>query len=268
MKKQYQKFALVMALCLIIPGISLAFGPSAEKVFSGTITKINGSQFVFKTTSAATYNAETGSAVLARKNGATMKFDEVLIGDKLEVKGRLWPDNSISASYIRNMSLYVHNGTFNGKITAIDPSNLNFTMQSKQYGTQTIRTNELTNYKKNSKNSTFRDLELGYTAKVKGIWDRTNSNVLAKDVQTTARLVNISVTGRLAMKNLYALTIEGDNHVIYGVDANKAKLVDKNGKTISLGLFNIGDTLKVEGKHVSENVQVIATKIKDESVIK
>lgn len=271
-KETNMKTIIITVSAAVLLGASLpaacgaAVPASQQRTFSGTVTRLSGNQVTFKTASAASYTAETSQAVLVRKNGTAMRFEELLVGDRIEVRGTLWPDNSMNALYVRNMSLYTHTGTFTGKIASIDPANNTFTMQSRTYGTQTVRTDGFTTYKKNSKSVTFKELETGYSVTVKGVWDRANTNVLAKSVQATVRLVNITVTGVVSLKNGTDLTVLGSNNVIYGVDAGKARFTDRSGKAVSPGQVGPGDKVTVRGKHVSESVAIVAESVKDASL--
>jgi hypothetical protein len=265
MKKVY--LAIVMAALVLLgsPALSLAVAP---KIFTGSITKINGSQIIFMAGSAARYSADIANAVLMRKNGASMAFTEFLVGDKVEVKGTLWSDNSISATYIKDNSLYAHTGTFVGKITAINPTDSSFTLQSKTYGEQTIQTNNFTSFSKNGSNAGFSDMQLGMSVTAKGMWDRNQTQIVATKVDASFRLINIYFTGNLSMQNGNSLTVIGNGNVIYGVDITHAILQNKTGQPLLLTQLKTGDSLRVWGKHISGLVQITATKIKDSSVNK
>lgn len=266
MKKNILLAGLVFSIAyLILPGISLA---SSVKTLSGNVLKINGSSVVFSNSTAATYAAEVGSAVLTRKNGAPMLFSEILPGDKIEVKGTLWGDNSISASSLRNLSLYAHNSTFSGKVTGIDPASSSFTLESKTYGTQTIRTNNFTAFSVNGKNAGFANVALGMTVTTKGMWDRSTTNVVASKVTASFRLINIYFTGTLSMKSPDSLTVIGNGNVIYGINISNTILENKSGAPINLSQINLGDNLRVWGKHVSGTVAIMGTKVKDSSISK
>jgi hypothetical protein len=239
-----------------------------EEILSGTITNIAGNYIWFKTSAAASYKTETGTAALVRKNGAAMDFKELAVGDKVQVQGRLWPDNSINASFVRDLSLYVHNSTFKGKITGIAPHELSFTMHSRQYGTQTVRTDKYTEFKKNKAPAAFKDLCLGMTAEVKGMWERAHTVVAARLVSAALRLRSITITGECKMTSPAAFTVVGENLVIYGIDITKAKLQKKNGRPLALRAFIPGQKLKVQGRHAAESVQVYASIVKNLSVAK
>jgi Domain of unknown function (DUF5666) len=264
MKQKILCLIMVMGL-IVFPSASLAAGP---KTLNGVVTQIVGNQIIFAATSAAKYSADAGSAQLLRKNGAAMLISEIIPGDKIQVTGNLWGDNSISATTIRDLSLYAHTGTYSGKISAIDPIGLSFTMQSKTYGNQTIYTNNFTSFSKNNSGATFKDLNLGMTASVKGMWDRTNTIITATVINGSYRLIDIYFTGNLYAKNGSSFTVIGNGNVIYGVDASSATLQSKNGKPISLAEFKVGDAVRVWGKHLSGGVAVTGTTIKDSSITK
>jgi len=265
MKIKYKFAAIILLAGLIMPITGFA---ATAKTFSGTVIAINGSQIIFSTVSAAKYAADAGNAQLTRKNGAAMQFSEILIGDKVQVTGTLWADNSISAAAIKDMSLYAHSGTFTGKIAAINTTDSSFVINSKTYGSQTIHTNNFTSFSVNGFNSGFQNLALGLTAAIKGVWDRDNTNVVAASVGASFRMIAIYFTGTLSAKNGLALTVIGNGNVIYGVDVSKASVLNKNGKPLPLGQYNLGDVLRVWGKHISGMVAVTATEVKDTNVTK
>lgn len=265
MKKICGLAAVAVLIFFVPPKAALATG---VKTLTGNVISASGGVVVFANGSAAKYLAVVNNAVLVRKNGAVMIFSEILPNDKIEVKGTLWPDNSINANVVRNLSLYTHSGSFSGKVTEINSANSSFTLQSTKYGNQKIRTDSLTIFKKNKSISTFKDIELGMGILVKGAWDRTTSDVLAREAAGTLRFINIDVTGTLSMKGDSSLTIIGNGNVIYGVDITNAKLQNKNGKTLNLANFGMDDIIRVKGKHVSGSVKIVGITVKDLSVLK
>lgn len=249
-----------LVFSLAWPLAALAGG---AKIIVGTVTRLTPSGIVFTNSTAATYTAELGGASLIRKNGSPMKFSEILVGDKVQVSGSLWNDNSISASVFKDLSLYAHNSSFTGKITNIDPPTSSFTMQSTAHGVQTVTTDVYTSFSAMGITSGFNYLQLGMTVTVKGVWERDPINIRASSVKGTIRLISIDFTGELIGKNGDALTVIGNGNVIYGVDVTSAVLQSKSGKPLAVSALNGGDMVHVWGKHVSGGVQVFATKVKD-----
>jgi hypothetical protein len=266
MKKIY--WGIVAGVILsIIPNLSFAV-TSTVKTVTGTVAKVAGNMVTFKTPTAAIYVAESTYATVVRRNGAPMKLDEILVGDKVEVKGTVWSDGSISATSVRNMSLYAHNGTVNGKIVSVFLQDSKFVMQNSRKEYQTVRTDVYTIFKKNGSASTLQDLVPGMTVSVKGTWERNTNDISAKEVKGTLRLVNIDITGKLVMKSPTALTVVGTNNSIYAVDIASALLQSKNGKPMTLVEYDMQHTVRVYGKHISGMPQITATLVKDYSVTK
>jgi hypothetical protein len=260
-------FVVLILICGITLGTGNARAASNQKTVSGTVTKIMASGMGFSSNSGTWYSVDIAGANVVRKNGSPMKLSEFKIGDKIEVKGTVWSDNSISAIFIRDLTLYAHTGTFSGKIISINPPDGSFVIQSSQPTVRTIRTSGLTSYKKNGSGARFADLEMGMSAVVKGQWERQDSEITATQVLATLRLVNIEVTGQVTMIGPNSLTVISNN-TIYGVEISGATLQNKLGKVIVSSAINLGDTVKVSGKHVSGGVKITASKVKDISILK
>lgn len=236
------------ALLLLSPHFSFA---ATNKTWVGIVSYINGSNIYFKTGSGASFSAEISGASLVRKNGTPITLTDFWVGDKIEVKGSPWHDNSISATSVRDLTLYTHTGSFSGKIIEISPQNLSFKVQSTQPAVRTITTNYLTGIKKNGSAAVFNNLELGMSVKIKGSWERTESPILATLVDAKLRLINITIEGIVIMKQPGSLTVISDN-TLYGVDTSK----------ISSTLPQVSQKVKVSGKHVSGSVKIEATSVK------
>lgn len=267
----YMQKIFIGSLCslvgiFIVPNFVAA--ASQPKTFTGTVTQITGNQVFFRSSSAAAYRAELlPAAILVRRYGAPLQPMEILPGDRIEVKGTPWSDNSISATYFRDLSLYAHSGTFSAKIETIDPLHSAFTMLGR-WGPQTVQTDGLTVFRKNGVDAALSQLTPGMSVAVKGTWERSNSIVAAKQVLATVRLLNVDFTGEIVMKNDLALTVVGDNQVIYGVDVSKAALQNKNAKPLPFSRYGYNDRVRVWGKHAAESVSVTATRVEDLSVSK
>lgn len=247
-----------MITCGLIPYHIFA---ATQKFYTGSVTNILGTQLEFSTTSGAYYTAQTQNVTLIKRYGAPMLIGEIIKGDKIQVTGTARQDNSIAASLVRDMSLYSHNGTFTGKITSFSPLSNYIIIDSRQWGTQTIRTNAYTVFKKNGAASTISDLAAGMTVIVKGAWERSVKDVDASSVQTIIRLVAIDITGNLVLRGGgMALTVIANN-TIYGIDAANAQILNKKNQPINV--MQLGDIVRVWGKHISGSTEIVASKIKD-----
>lgn len=259
---QKLRFLSLLSLIFVLMLSTANISHAANQSLTGLVTNIEGSHLVFITTKGATYKAEISNAKLIKKNGSVMQFKEFLIGDKIEVFGNVWGDNSISASAVRNLTLYAHNGSFSGKIISLDPSNLSFKLQTSSPEIKIIQTTPLTSFKKNGSGVSFENLEIGMSAKIKGQWERKNSMVTANLVDAKLRYINITITGKLTMKLPGALTIINQN-TIYGIDITNAKIVNKSGKALLEHQLNVGDTIKITGKHVSGSIKIIGSVVRN-----
>ncbi len=255
---------------IIILSFIFAFPVHANTVkkITGKVTNVYSNQIVFTTPNAAYYSADTLNVTLIRRYGSPMSILEMKVGDKVEVTGTVWPDNKVTASLIKDVSLYTHTGTISGKIVNLDPLGKKFTVINSQRKTFTIQTNSATSITKNNGYATLTDLSPGMTVSVKGTWERDSQNIDATIVKATFRLVNIYVTGSLVMKGPGVMTIVASNNTIYGIDIGSAELQSKNGKSLNLGEFNMTDKIKVWGKHISGVAQITASLVKDNAIIK
>lgn len=238
------------------------------KTLTGIVSKAYGVQVSFRVRTGAVYMADTSYASLARKYGSAMTFAEILPGDKIQVTGKVWEDNSISAAAVKNLSLYPHNTTFSARVTTLDPYNFSFHMESRAHGLQKVQTTSLTSFTMNGSPSGLVNLEPGINVKVKGTWERNKSEVSASAVEAKVRLINIEFTGPVKGTLGLALTVIGNGNVIYGVDASGARIVSKNNKPISVQEIRLEDMVRVADKHRAEDTKVIAKKIKDLSIKK
>lgn len=248
------------AALFLLPISALAAGPQ-YKVFTGTVTQINGGKVTVKTAAGQIYFVETGAGQIIKKNGSPMKLSEVLMGDKVEVKGTLYSDNSFLSASFRNLSLYAHNGTFSGKIVMVSPAATSFTLQTSAYGLINVHTDALTNFKISTGEVGLVGLKTDMSATVKGAWERSRSEVLARTVDAKFRLVGVEFTGTLRALSSTGLTVVVGN-TLYGVDISKSVIKNKSGQTINWNGLVLGQSVHVTGKHASGSSQISASLVK------
>ena len=266
MKKIF--FVSIMSLLISCAFLFSKAEAMGEKILVGNVIQINGNHLVFSGSSGIQYDADSGAAVLLKKNGNTMKISEVLFGDKIQVVGVVGANNNITALRVRNLSLYSRVSKFEGKITGLYPLNSNLVIDSKEKGVQNIQINSQTVVKRNAFPSTLSELEVGMNVSVLGWWERTPENVLASQVVGTLRSIKIDFVGSVVLKSEKALTIAATNNTLYGVDVVGSRMQTKNGKSIDISEISTGDKVHVWGRHVSGRLQVSATKVIDSSLTK
>lgn len=262
------RFPLRLATLLSVIVLCVTAQPAfaAERALTGVVTNRYGNQIVLKTTAAVLYRVEASYASLVRRNGSALSMEEVMVGDKLEVQGRIWGDNSVSASTIRDVSVYTHTGTFSGKVVSVDFMRGTLVLQGAQSGLQTIHTTVSSAFTRNGSSIQFKDIAVGMSATVKGTWERTKQEVVATSIRTTVRLLNIDLTGEVTTKDGLALTVVS-NGVLYAVDSAGATVKSKNNKSMALTELGLG-RVRVWGKHIAESVAIQAIKIKYLDVVK
>lgn len=258
-------FHILVLFCVAVSGAAHAAAIS-ETTLVGVVTAQYANQIVFKTNAAVVYRAEASYATLVRRNGSAITVTDIAVGDKVEVRGQVWSDNSISASSIRNLTLNTHTGTFSGKIVSIDQSDKTIFLQGAQNSSQTVHTTIATSFTRNGSAAVFQDLQVGMTATVHGTWERSKAVVIADAVRARARLLNIDITGDVTMKNGSALTVVA-NGVLYAVDASNAVLRSKNNKVMHLSELGL-EQVRVWGKHIAESTSLTASRIKSLRVVK
>ncbi len=262
----HMQLRLVGPLCVVILCATAHPILAAETNLAGVVTARYGNQIVLKTNTAVTYRVEASYASVVRRNGSPLPMEDVAVGDKLEVHGQVWADNSVSASAIRDVSVYTHTGTFSGKVVSVNSVNRTLVLQGSQSGLQNIHTTTASVFTRNGSSVEFKDIAPGMSATVKGTWERSKQEVVATSIRATVRLLNIDITGSVTMKDGAALTVVA-NGVLYAVDSGGAVVRSKNNKPMALTELGLGRA-RIWGKHITESVEVKATKIKYLDLVK
>lgn len=114
-----------------------------------------------------------------RKFGGKSSFDELAVGDEINVFGKFTDDSktTINARLIRNLSIQKRWGVFFGEVTSV-PDGEKFVMKTIQRGDMAIyfdSETKLLNHKKET--ITPSEIVIGMRVRVKGVWDKTSSEV-------------------------------------------------------------------------------------------
>lgn len=141
----------------------------------GKITSISGTTISLTDKNNTAYTIDASQAKTIRRFGASTAVANLQVGDMLSAHGTL-NGTTLTADWIRDVSLQGMNSAFLGKVTAVNGSS--FAVQTKGRGTLTINTDAATVFKK----GTLTDVAVGKTILAKGVWDTTNKNLTAKTV--------------------------------------------------------------------------------------
>lgn len=229
---------------------------------SGTVSAVSGESITLNASS-TTYTVDATSAKIYRKFGATMQVTDIQTGDTLQVRGTV-NGTSVTATTIRDLSQQQQNASFSGSVTAVNGSN--FTLLTKNRGSQTINTTSSTTFKENGITSaSISNVTVGENVETYGVWDSTNSTVAAAGVTIVVKTETI--TGALTAINGTSLTVttSSTSPTVYSVDASNVKKVDRRfGAQTDLTALQVGDTLQIRG--VVNGSSVIASTVRDMSL--
>lgn len=106
-----------------------------------------------------------------RKHMKTATIEELLVGDKVVVRGITNEDKSINALVVRDLSVLVKYGDFKGKVKSIDADAKTFVLSiisGKKIVDITVTTSSTTKYKKEDHTKDFSYIEVGDKLKVLG----------------------------------------------------------------------------------------------------
>jgi len=146
----------------------------------GKLASISGTNLTV-TSWGGNWNVDASSAKLARRFGGASNLTEFLAGDSLTIIGTVATTSSwtIKAKAVRNEFIQVKNANFSDTISNLSASGFTLTT-TKQTIQVTVDSN--TKVRLDNKTSTFASLTNGMTAQVKGVWNRTQSTVMASNI--------------------------------------------------------------------------------------
>lgn len=234
----------------------------SETKIIGVVSKIIGRRIILKARSAASFDTDTSQASFIRKNGTSIEFGQIQEGDKVEVVGQLWPDNSLSAQVVKDLSLYPHRSSLLGRVESVKPDFQGLVLKTTILGSVEVGVSPLTSVTVNGVSGQIAELKPGIRAKVRGIWERDRRQVLAENLDLKLRKVKIEIVGEIVMKSPESLTVVSTG-VIYGVDIRQAKLLNAKRKLITYQDLQMGVPVKVFGKHIPEDPSLEAQVVRE-----
>ncbi len=232
---------------------------ASEHHVRGIVQRVIHHRAQVKTTAGRTYDVEFSTALLQRKNGLPMKHEELAVGHVVEVSGEVWSDASMTASRLRDVSLYPHAVTCKGKVLAVDVQNSTITFQSSAYGEHVAIIGPGTIIQIKNIPSLLQNIVVGMTVTVKGTWEQTRLLIAARAVLVTYRLLNVSVVGEVVGQVGTDITVVADG-VIYAVHIGTIVVRGlPNGQPLS---WLVGRTVAIDAKHLAESLHLTPTRIR------
>jgi P pilus assembly chaperone PapD len=169
------KRAVVIVLALAMPVLALAQTGN----WTGTVSSVNGTAIVLKTSNGTNYAVDMTNAKLTRRSGsAVTQISYVQPGDQIQVQGTMSGTN-IAATTIQDKSL-VGGATFTATVKSV--SDPNFMLQIVNTGPLTVATDSSTTITSNGQPAQFSSIMVGKKVTVKGVWDTANKTMTASSV--------------------------------------------------------------------------------------
>ena len=228
------------------------------RTVTGVVQQLVYSRILLRLTSGQIVDVDTAQAVLYRKNGLPMVFTDIAVGNRVQVGGQVWSDGSMTAHKVRNLSLYPHAGTFAGKVVAVDVAGRMCTIRSALYGEQRILFTADTALTVKGRESVLGVVEVGMSAVVRGVWEQTRAQVIARSVRITYRLLNIDITGEVVSQ------VESDCTVVVGTAIYAVHTAGTVFRGLAEGVTAaqlVGRMVRAVGKHIAESLSVTAVRV-------
>ncbi len=128
------------------------------------------------------YKIDTTGANIVRYAWGQSTISEFSVGDIVNVWGYLdEADTSlVHARTLRDVSIQKLFGVFNGVIDSVDSANNSFVLKTESRGNQTVLVSADTKIVKATTTVAFGDLQVGMGAVVRGVWNKTLSQIQAQ----------------------------------------------------------------------------------------
>lgn len=135
------------------------------------------------TTESWTVNV-TSTTKLYRKYLKTATLEEFLVGDKVEARGTLAGDNTLNARWVRNSSLTIKYGDFQGTVLSVDADAKTFVLRTKEkkLGDVTVTVTDATKYVDENGLRAFADISAGDKLKVLGTYNSSTKKIASTRV--------------------------------------------------------------------------------------
>jgi hypothetical protein len=155
---------------------------SGHAQLSGTIAAVQSNSITVNSWGGVWTANITSDTKLTRRFGGNATISEFAAGDLVMVMGMAHDGSSwtIDAKKIQDMSIQARNASFSGTISGLQGSNFN--LATKNRGTVKVTVNSDAKVMVNGKMGSVTDLANDMKASVSGVWDRTQTTVMASKV--------------------------------------------------------------------------------------
>jgi len=237
-----------------------------------TMSGVNAPATITLTAGATTYTVEVNAETkIVRRFNGTSDLGEFLIGDTLQVKGKLSDSaaNIITATWIKDLSVQRAGGTFHGSIITLDCANSKFTYLPDKREQQTVYLSANTKFIRAGEKIVCADLKNGERAIVIGLWRETSKSIYTDRIIVMMKTLSGTLTKiELTNGGLPAtLTVLLKNNQTWTVNVTSAtKLYRRYMGTATIDEFAVGDTIEARGTKGAGNV-LNAKVVRDKSIV-
>jgi hypothetical protein len=224
------------------------------------------------TAGATTYTVEvTADTKIVRRFNGTSDLNEFIIGDTLQVKGKLSDSsaNIIIATWIKDLSVQRAGGTFHGNIVTLDCANSKFTYKPDKRVEQTVYLSVNTKIIRGGEKISCADLKNGERAIIIGLWRQADKRINADRIIVFMKTLSGTIT-KIETTNgglPATLTVLHKNSQTWTVNiTSSTKLYRRYMGTATIDEFAVGDKIEARGTQGTGNI-INAKVVRDNSIV-
>lgn len=256
-------------------GLARADTTTNTTTITGTLTAMSGVSApatLTVTAGATTYTVEVNTTTkIVRRYGGIGDLNELLIGDSLQIKGILSNDavNTITAIWIKDLSVQRNGGTFHGNIVVLDCANNKFTYKPDKRAEQTVFLSSNTKIIRGGEKISCTDMKNGERATVIGLWRQASKRIDADRIIVYMKTLSGTITKiKTTNGGLPAtLTVLHKNGQTWKVEvASSTKLYRRYMGIATIDEFAVGDKIEARGTQGTGNV-INAKVVRDNSIV-
>ena len=272
--------SLAISLVMLLAFFALV-SPAEAVTSTGTIT-VSGTLATMSgvsapatltiTAGATTYTVEVSADTkIVRKFNGISDLNEFIIGDTLQVKGKLSDSNAniITANWIKDLSVQRAGGTFHGNIVTLDCANSKFTYKPNERAEQTVYLSANTKIIRGGEKISCADLKNGEQAIVIGLWRQASKSIIADRIIVFMKTLSGTIT-KIETTNSglpATLTVLHKTNQVWTVNiTSTTKLYRRYMGTATIDEFAVGDKIEARGTLGTGNV-INAKVVRDNSIV-
>lgn len=276
MRKKLLSISMVALLAFFaLVSTARADATTGTITVSGTLAAMSGVSApatLTITAGATTYTVEVSTDTkIVRKFDGTSDLNEFIIGDTLQVKGKLSDSqaNIITAKWIKDLSVQRAGGTFHGNIVTLDCANNKFTYKPDKRVQQTVYLSTSTKIIRGGEKIVCTDLNNGEQAIVIGLWRQASNRIDADRIIVFMKTFSGTITNIVTTNGGLpaTLTVLNKNSQTWTVNITSAtELYRRYMATATIDEFAVGDKIEARGTQGTGNV-INAKVVRDNSIV-